>query len=860
MGIDLDKRAAQSDGEMLTPFEQAKRYSDALPVSEKPPIIMTCNFGEFRIYDMDRSNPEEEYISIKIESLDKEYAIIKNILLGENKHIEKETEVSIKAGKLISNIYDAFLNQYMDDSSVTYKSLNILCVRLVFLMYCEDSEVFDKNQFHDYMCQFNYVHMQDALDKLFEVLSTKEKERNAYLSEDLAAFPYVNGGLFEQKVIIPRFTEDIAATILEASAEFDWSEINPTIFGAVFEGTLNPVIRRSGGMHYTSIENIHKVIDPLFLNDLRKELNEIKRLKIAKNRVARLKEYQDKLSKLTFLDPACGSGNFLTETYICLRKLENEVLIEKTKADKKMVDGQIAISDANYSSDLNVIQVSINQFYGIEINDFATSVAMTALWIAESQMMEKTMEIVNQPNDFLPLKTNTNIVEGNALEINWEDIVPSNKLDYIMGNPPFSGGMYMSKEQKREMHDIFTKEGKTANGVGEFDYVCAWYNIAANYIKNTSIQVCFVSTNSICQGEQVGTFWKYMFDDYNIKIDYAYTTFIWNNETTDPAKVHCVIVSFSNNDVKRKKILYHDNGNTEECYNINPYLTDGDNFFIAARSTPLCDVPPMRFGNMPRDNGELILTPEEKDYFINKEPLSKQWIKPYLGAREFLNNKERYCLWLVDAKPNEISQCPMVKKRIDGVYGFRSSDKRPAGTRKYASTPSLFCQIAQPDSGYIMFPKTSSGKRKYIPIGFMSKDVIASDLVFLIPNAGLYEFGILMSDAHNFWIKQVAGRLKSDYRYSKDIVYNNFPWASATPEQKAKIEKTAQGILDTREMFPDSTLADLYDKDSMPKELSEAHKANNKAVWEAYGKSWEFGSESECIQCLLKIYETLMRQ
>lgn len=844
---DLKKAIRQSDGSLLTPFQQAKRYITELPVSKHPRWVVTCNFSTFFVYDMERPSGEPEII--KLEDLPQEYYRLQFLVDTGSEHLKKEMEVSIAAGEIVGLLYDAFLKQYINPSSEeTLKSLNILCVRLVFCLYAEDAGIFGRHgMFHDYLEEFDTRHIRKALIELFQVLDTKPEKRDPYLEPKLAAFPYVNGGLFaDESIEIPQFTDEIRDLILnKASSNFNWAEISPTIFGAVFESTLNPETRRKGGMHYTSIENIHKVIDPLFLDDLKKEFSDICEIRVDKTRERKLKEFQKKLAALTFLDPACGSGNFLTETYLSLRRLENDVL-------RILSQGQLTFGDANF----NPIQVSITQFHGIEINDFAVTVAKTALWIAESQMMKETEEIVRMPLDFLPLKTNANIIEGNALRMDWETVVPKNHLSYIMGNPPFVGGMYMTEIQKDEIRKLF----KDLTGAGEIDYVTGWYKKAAEFTLDTKIRCAFVSTNSICQGSQVITFWKYIINEYNIHIDFAYTTFVWNNETNNQAKVHCVIVGFSNSNSSQKpKKLFTSESNYKLCNQISPYLTDTPVIFVEARKAPICKVPSMRFGSMPRDGGGFILTPEEKESLIKSEPLSEKWIRPYIGAVEFLNNKERYCLWLVNAEPSEINKCPTVKKRIELVRQFRAASKA-AGTRKFALTPTLFCQIAQPDTDYIIVPKTSSGKRRYIPIGFMNKNTIASDLVFLIPNAGLYEFGILMSNVHNAWMRLVAGRLKSDYRYSKDIVYNNFIWCEPTPEQKLKIESTALKILEARKLYSNSTLANLYDDVLMPPELRKAHQNNDRAVMQAYGITKDnpaYSSESACVAQLMKMYQEL---
>lgn len=837
---DLRKAIRQADGTLLTPFQQAKRYSADLPYSKRPRWIITCNFQEFLIYDMEKPNGEPE--SILLKNLPKEYYRLQFIVNSQNENIKKEMEISIKAGEIVGILYDALLKQYNEKDEQELKSLNELCVRLVFCLYAEDSGLFgEKLAFHNYLQSFQVKDTRRALIDLFKVLDTKIEDRDKYLDDELAKFPYVNGGLFaNEKIIIPHLTDEIIDILLhKASENFDWSEISPTIFGAVFESTLNPETRRSGGMHYTSIENIHKVIDPLFLDNLKDELEKIKEIKVEKTRKQQLEAFRNKLSTLTFLDPACGSGNFLTETYISLRRLENEALIAQTRG-QTMID----LGD--------VIKVSIGQFYGIEINDFAVTVAKTALWISESQMMKETEEIVNQQLEFFPLKSYANIVEGNALRIDWNKVISKEKLTYIMGNPPFVGGMMMSREQKQ---DIIAVVGDV-KGVGELDFVSGWYYKATDYIKGTSIEVAFVSTNSICQGQQAVTMWKPLFEE-GIKIQFAYRTFVWDSEAQQKARVHCVIVGFSF--VNRKSKIIYDNDRARIVSNINSYLMDAENTFIDSKSKPICNVPPMNFGNMPRDGGGFILTNEEKEELIKKEPLSAKWIHPYIGAEEFINNKSRWCLWLVGANPHELKQCPTVMKRIELVKDFRLKSKAES-TRKFASTPMIFAQITQPSNvNYIIVPRVSSEKRRYIPIGFMSKDTIASDAVQIIPNAGLYHFGILTSNVHMAWMRALAGRLEMRYRYSKDIVYNNFPWPNPTKEQQAKIEKTAQSILTAREKYKDCSLADLYDEVTMPPELRKAHQLNDKAVMEAYVFWGKVKTESECVSELMKMYQKLVK-
>ena len=815
---DLNKAIKQSDGSLLNPFQQAKRYITELPLSQHPRWVVTCNFQKFCVYDMERPNGEPQEILLK--DLEKEYYRLSFLVDTGNEHLRKEMEVSIKAGEIVGLLYEALLKQYKDSNNEdSLKALNILCVRLVFCLYAEDAGIFGKHDmFLDYLRQYDATKMRKALIELFEVLNTKPEDRDPYLEDDLKAFPYVNGGLFAQEHIeIPQFTDEIRDLLLEkASANFDWSEISPTIFGAVFESTLNPETRRSGGMHYTSIENIHKVIDPLFLDDLNEEYNNIKALPLNKTRDKKLEEFQDKIANLNFLDPACGSGNFLTETYISLRKLENEILFELSK-------GQITMGLVT-----NPIKVSIKQFYGIEINDFAVTVAKTALWIAESQMMKKTEDIVHMDLDFLPLKTYANIVEGNALRINWEDVIPKAELNYIMGNPPFVGTNYMSDSQRKDMDVIF----HNCNKRGKLDYVSAWYKKCSEFILSTNIVAAFVSTNSITQGEQVSILWEPLFK-MGLSICFAHQTFRWDSEASLKAKVHCVIIGFTFNKYIKTKTLYS-NQIKQIVENINAYLIDAPNVIINSSNKPLCSVSTMCKGSQPTDAGNLLLTTEEKNNLILKYPVLSPYIHLCLGADEYINNKERYCLWFVNAEPKIYRDIPEIRLRLQNIKEMRENSTSPQ-TREKANIPYLFTDIRQPNTNYMIVPSVSSERRRYIPIGFMTPDIIATNLVLIIPEANLYEFGVITSNVHMAWMRVVCGRLKSDYRYSANIVYNNFPWCNPTDEQKAKIEKTAQGILDARALYPECSLADLYDELTMPPELRKAHQLNDAAVMEAYG-------------------------
>lgn len=841
---DLRKPIKQSDGSLLNPFQQAKKYIAELPVSKHPKWVITCNFKSFLVYDMNNPNSEPEEILLK--NLPKEYYRLSFLVDEKSEHLKKEEELSFKAGELVGKLYDAFSKQYKDiTNEQSQKDLNELCVRLVFCLYAEDAGLFGrKNVFHDYLSKYDDLGlMRKNLIELFKILDTKLEDRDPYLDDDLNQFPYVNGGLFSNENIeIPLFTEEIRDTLLaKASDDFDWSEISPTIFGAVFESTLNPETRRSGGMHYTSIENIHKVIDPLFLNELREKLDDALAYKNEKTRNEKLIEFQNYIASLNFLDPACGSGNFLTETYLSLRRLENEMLSAMSKG-MMMLD----IADT--------IKVSIQQFYGIEVNDFAVKVAKTALWIAEAQMWTETKKIISSftnISDFLPLETYDNIVEENALRINWNDVISNNKCSYIMGNPPFVGSKYSDKEQKLDMDYVFENNSKIKYRT--LDYVTCWFYLASKYILETEIKCAFVSTNSITQGEQTGIIWRPIIE-MGITINFAHRTFRWDSEASLKAHVHCVIIGFSCKNLVDKKIIF-DNGKVLKTNNINPYLVSAPNVFIESRNKPFDLRKKMIAPNKPCDYNNLKIEKNEYTDFISKCPQSKKWIKRMVGAQEFINNKERYCLWLVGCEPSELRSMPLVLERVNKCR----EDRIKANTEeslKLANTPTLFREQINPKS-YLIIPCVSSERRRYIPIGFLDDKTIPVMGTLIIPNADLYDFGILTSNVHMSWTRTVCGRLKSDYRYSKDIVYNNFPLPNPTSQQRDKIEQTAQMILDARAKYPNSSLADLYDELTMPVELRKAHQANDVAVMEAYGFNWKIMTESECVAELMKMYQLL---
>ena len=892
INIDLRKPVKKGDG-YITPFLQAKLYIVNLPQSEHPKWVVTCNFKSFLVYDMNQPNSEPEEILLK--DLGTEYYRLKFLVDEKSEHISKEMEVSMQAGEIVGQIYEALLKQYDDNSPEALRWLNILCVRIVFCLYAEDAGVFTRDQFHDYLVSYETRDMRNALIRLFEVLNTPTEKRSRYLMDDLKAFPYTNGGLFEEQIEIPQFTDELREVLLHnASLDFDWSKISPTIFGAVFESTLNPETRRSGGMHYTSIENIHKVIDPLFLNDLRQEYDTILEEKVEKQRVKQLDALQEKLASLTFLDPACGSGNFLTETYLSLRRLENDIIRAKYHGQTMM------------GAFVNPIKVSIQQFYGIEINDFAVTVATTALWISEAQMLAETERIVHQDIDFLPLKPYHNIREGNALRMDWNVIeLPSDiptihakntyvifedeplmasepsydevnlvttgiergpkpptrigvRYDYIIGNPPFIGARMMAQgsSQKKDVENLFGQ----IKDVQDLDYVCCWYKKAAQLMQNSHTRTGFVSTNSICQGSQVPILWNVLLNDFHVHINFAYQTFKWNSEASEKAAVHCVVIGFSTDEVKNK-YLFTSSGKMQQVSSISPYLFEGDNTFAVSQKTPLCDVPQMNFGNQPRDGGHFVLSEEEKNEMIQQEPSIVRWIRPYIGAEEFIKQKTRYCLWLREALPTDIKQSKILYERVQAVRDFRLSSSAKT-TQGYAKVPHLFAQITQPEEvDCLLVPRVSSERPRYAPIGFINVGIVASDAVQIIPNATLYHFGVLTSNVHMAWMRVVCGRLKSDYRYSKEQVYNTFPWPSPTEVQKAKIEQTAQVILDVRAKYSGTSLADLYDEVTMPVDLRKAHQDNDRAVMQAYGFPIKSTfTESQCVAELFKLYQAMTKK
>lgn len=887
LGKDLRAPIRQSDGALLNPFQQARRYVVGLPVSEHPRWIVTCNFSEFLVYDMEQPNGEPE--QIKLEDLGKEYYRLMFLVDSKNEHITKEMQVSMQAGEIVGKIYDALLKQYDDNSPEALRWLNILCVRIVFCLYAEDAEIFTHDQFHDYLIRYDAEDLRSALIRLFDVLNTPQDKRSKYLKDDLKAFPYTNGGLFAEEIEIPQFTEELKQTLLQnASLDFDWSEISPTIFGAVFESTLNPETRRSGGMHYTSIENIHKVIDPLFLNNLRRELDDILEEKVEKQRKRKLSDYQMKLSSLTFLDPACGSGNFLTETYLSLRRLENEAI-------REMYHGQMMMG-----AFVNPVKVSIQQFYGIEINDFAVTVATTALWISEAQMLRETEKIVHQEIDFLPLKSYFNIREGNALRMDWDVIeIPSGiptiyaknayvifedepimasepavyedinlvtsdvkrgpkpstrykvRYDFIIGNPPFVGQAMRSKEQTEDLKAVFAP----SKDYGKLDYVAGWFKKAAELIKGTEAETAFVSSNSICQGESVNLFWQKLLTG-NLFINFAHCTFMWTSEAKTKAAVMCVIVGFSYKE-RKDKLLF--NGDKYEIVeHINGYLKAAPDVFITNRSQSINEgLAKVVQGSPPADDGRLLFSKEERKEMVRRYPELDEVLLPFVGSREFINDTDysRYCLWLVGKRPADYANIPELTERFRYISEYRLNSPVDR-IQKTANKPYLFTQNRQPETDYLLIPRVSSSSRRYIPVGFMPPTVIASDAAVLVNNATLYDFGLISSNVHNGWMRVVAGRLKNDYRYAPSVYYN-FPMPSPTEEQKQRIEQTAQAIIEARKLYPDKSLADMYGENMyLYPELLTAHQNNDRAVMQAYGFPVKSTfTESQCVAELFKLYK-----
>lgn len=818
-------------------YQQARDYLHGLKQHELPKYILICDFDIFRLYDLEADNLIEFHLSELVNNV--QYF---GFIAGYQKREFKEQDpVNIKAAELMGKLHDKL-------KAVGYEGhpLEAYLVRLLFILFADDTTIFDKDIFIDFIEQKTSEDGSDLaarIAELFYILNTPKEKRLKNIDEHLNRFPYVNGKLFEEPLPPASFDTEMRNILIEC-CYLDWGKISPAIFGSMFQSVMNPLERRNLGAHYTSEKNILKLIKPLFLDELWAEFES------AKGNKNKLVEFHLKLSKLKFLDPACGCGNFLIITYRELRLLELEIIKHLLFYHNK-IRREVA-SEANINI-RQIAKVHINQFYGIEYEEFPARIAEVAMWLIDHQMnMQVSMEFGKYYAN-IPLEDAANILNADALETNWQSLVSNTELSYILGNPPFIG----SKIMKQAQRDQIVKELEGADGSGVLDYVTGWYIKAAKYIKGTKIKVAFVSTNSIVQGEQTSILWGQMLNKFGIKIHFAHRTFKWSNEAKGNAAVYCVIVGFANFDTNKKYIYEYEDIKGEphelKVSNINPYLVDAKDILITKRSNPICKVPKMSFGNMPLDGGNLLLSDADKLEFVQKEPLAEKYIKPLISAREFLNNEKRWCLWLVDADPSELKKMPEVLKRVEAVKKFRLDSVAPS-TQKFAATPTLFRDRNQPDT-FIVVPRVSSENRPYIPFGFFDKNSIVSDTCMSIPNGLSYNFGVLTSAMHMAWVKYICGRLKSDFRYSKDIVYNNYPWPENPSEKHIKtIEESAQKVLGVRAEFPNSSLADLYDPLTMPPALVKAHQALDKAVDLAY-RPQPFASEAKRMEFLFDLYE-----
>lgn len=854
-GLDLNNPEKQSDGAILTPYQQAKRYADNLPYSEKPNRIITCNFSEIRIYDLDSLRPEIGFISIKLENLENEIHKLRFLQAFSVEKIRKEEKISVDAGKLVKKLYDALREQFMDkDSPETLRALNILCVRLVFLMYAEDAEIFNKDQFRNYVKRFYPEHLRNALLDLFRQLNIKREDRR-YVSPDVNAFPYVNGGLFKEETEIPQFTKEIVDILYEAM-DFDWRFISAPIFGACYESTINPETRHQNGMHYTKSKDVAKLLDNLFLDNFRAELSSIRIEPNHKKRLDALRKLQDKIASIGIADFAAGSGNFGVEAYMSLRRIENEILTEIVNAKKKTVGNNAQMAMVFNEAEVgDRIKVSINQIHLAEINDFACDVAKVALWIAEAQMMKETKALMTLDDEesFLPLTTNANVVCCNSLTTPWEDIVPKSEINYIVQNPPYLGYSKQSPEQKNAIRAIYVDEdGKEYRNAGKIDLVAGWMFKAAEYIQGTDIRCAFVTTNSVTQGEQVASIWKPLYERFGIHIDFAYQSFKWNNGTEDMAQVTVIVFGFSCIPRHKHYLLYDKDAKPKAVDNINPYLKNAPTTFIESRREPICGGMPAIRGFQPTDGGHLIISGDEYDSLDND---TKKYIRPFGMGRDFIYGERRYCLWLEGISPNVIKTNPFIRSRVEKLKEWRSNQSKTGDAYKLKDVltfrPAKGVHVNAP---YLAIPQTSSEKRDYIPMAYVTNGMIPGNAIYTIANTGSYELGVLQSSVHMAWTKAVCGRLEERIVWSALTVYNNFIWPNPTEQQKARIEQTAQEILDARALYPDASLADLYDPVTMPIELRKAHQANDKAVMDAYGFSPNM-TDDEIVAELMKLYQ-----
>jgi len=855
---------------------QAIAYSFGLTEEELPQFILACDFDRFVLHDLEE-NTKHEFI---IKELVKHVRLF-SFIAGYQKSITKDEDpVNIAAAELMGKLHDK-----LKTIGYTGHVLEVYLVRLVFCLFADDTNIFNKGIFDEFIKLKTKVDGSDLaaqLASLFYILDTPNEERYKNLDETLAEFPFVNGKLFEEVLPHASFDREMRNLLLD-SCKLNWSKISPAIFGSLFQSVMNPEERRNLGAHYTSEKNILRVIKPLFLDSLYQEFESVK------NNTKQLKEFHKKLSNLKFLDPACGCGNFLVITYRELRLLEIEIL-------------KVLVKNSQLESDIkNIIWIDIDQFYGIEIEEWPARISEVAMWLIDHQMNMRVSEEFGEYFVRLPLKKTANIICDNALRIDWGNIIVKNEIDitadvtniikiseppphyntvnvytkevnviesstdkklifdkttfdYILGNPPFVGKHLQNEEQKKDIANIFSG----IKGAGVLDYVTCWYIKAARIIQNTSTKVSFVSTNSISQGEQPGILWNVLFNLYGIKIHFAHRTFRWTNEARGKAAVHVVIIGFSNHDTNEKYLFEYDDIKGEphirKVSNINPYLVAGKDLILNSRTHPYSSVPEMIYGNKIVDGGFYLFTDEEKNKFIKEEPDSKKYFKKILSGSEFLNNENRWCLYLKDSNPNDLKNMPKVLERIDSVRNFRASSTK-AKTRELSAFPALFAEPRQPESNFILIPRTTSENRKYIPFAYFSKDYIVNDSCIALPSAKIFHFGVLTSEMHMTWVKYVCGRLKSDYRYSNSIVYNNFPWPENPTEKRIKtVEEKAQKVLDTRKEFPNSSLADLYDPLTMPPSLVKAHQELDKAVDLCY-RPQPFPNETKRIEFLFELYE-----
>ena len=812
-------------------FEQAKDYFPGLKEHELPRYILVSDFAEFRLYDLETDQTHEFLLKNFVD-----HVHLFDFIAGyERRTYKDEDPVNIDAAELMGKLHDR-----LKEIGYTGHDLEVYLVRLLFCLFADDTGIFEKGIFWEYLDLHTKEDGSDLamhLGHLFHVLNTPPEKRLTNLDENLDQFPYVNGKLFEEQLAPAAFDSKMREMLLEACG-FDWGKISPAIFGSMFQAAMDQKERRNLGAHYTSEKNIQKVIKPLFLDELYEKFQK------AKGSPTALKRLHDEIGELHFLDPACGCGNFLIISYRELRDLELLILKELYRKEEGFIDIRL------------FLKVDVDQFGGIEYDEFPARVAEVAMWLIDHQMNIKVSNEFGQYFVRLPLKKAARILNGNALRIDWEEVIPKEKLNYILGNPPFVGSKMMNKIQREELLSVF----ENARGAGVMDYVSAWYVKAANFIKETKIKTAFVSTNSISQGEQAGILWGLLFEKYQIKIHFAHRTFKWSNEAKGKAAVYCVIIGFTNFDTKGKNLFEYEDVKSEpleiRASNINPYLVNGDDLIVVRRRQPLCDVPSIGIGNKPIDGGHYLFTTEEKEDFLQLEPKAEKWFRKWLGSREFINKEDRWCLWLGNCPPNELKKMPHALERVKAVKETRLNSKSKP-TQKLAQTPTRFHVENIPSSEYLIIPKVSSERRNYIPIGFLDQSTLSSDLVFVVSNANLFHFGIFTSVMHMAWVKYVCGRLESRYRYSKDIVYNNFPFPQdVTDKQKQKVEKAAQLVLDTRDKYPDSSLADLYDPLTMPPDLMKAHKKLDKAVDLCY-RPQPFTSELNRVEYLFEEYEKL---